>query len=1379
MDIMKSAFMNKMKEKGPRRLFACALAFLLCLNILFTALPAGGFEKTQAASSTRSLIAAFDMEADSTLSLTVGMNKTPVLTGGDSADDYTFWTVIDGAECPLEGDPRITATANGNNSFTYNVTSENASEVKIFAETDSIASLKVEGEVNSLTLYGITSLTTLDASGITTLDEIALGNLTSLTNVDVSGGSIEKITLANLSALTTFDCSDNNLSYGTLLLPSAQPTNYTYAPQKDFEAPAFVNAGGVIDLTDTYVNAQTPGGIRSTQYTWYLADGTEITEGITGTGVLGKFTVDESLAGSTIYCVMSHGAFPELSQKTTNINVVDGLKFHAEDLTDPTVSFLVSDSDASVSVFVDGVDVTSQFAASDENGGKRYTADLTGSYGKLSVAASSPVKKIEIEAKEMTAFAADDCASLTDLAISGGENTLSLDNVDLSGCTALERLTINNTTLQEADLTANTSLLEADLCNNRLTDIELPAGVTSLKVSGNKTLGHLACIEGLSSTLETLYAADCGLAAETFEGFTALKNLDLSNNEINTLTLPENAFEYVNVAGNALNFGSLPAYPLTVPGGDKYIYAPQSKIEIADSYNVGDSADMSSNLTSSAAGDKVTATLTNGSDYTVSDSDGIFEIPEEVGGDNIHFTFTSEKFPELTLETTEAEVIENLQYRNAALIAESAGPFSFYITSTKPVLVDWGTGTPVEYSPTDGDYSKPYKVSGTSVADSEGNAVIHITTAGNVTALDLSRDADSTDKCTAAINAELWTELETLDLSGNKLTELDVSKNTALKNLDVSENSFVFAALPVFSGENYEYLSQSDVTINPSYAEGAEIDLSVYGADAWKWYNAATGEAVTPKSENSGKFTFGSDIAGKDIYCEMTNSDFPGLVIRTTKTRINAKEVQFDKPVAVLYTSLSVGEDVSLMISCDDTVYIDWGNGNITSDKTGNTEQYITEEALKGAAIKLYTNGKMTLLSATDLGINEVALTSATDLEVLNLSGNNLSKIDLSNNRKIKTLDLSDNCFIYSGLPATSLYENYTYIPQAKYKIPAMKASGSKLDALTVMPTPGGDMAYNWYKKSSSGDVLLSPSSDYTAHGGGAFTFNDKLANETVYCVVHNTAFDGLKITTTDMKILAGGTVTLADSNKFISTLVIEEGSTCKDSLGNLIPAGDLVPVASAANDTLLTFNAKKFTDSTAITSTTLLAKVKSKLSSFDASKGNYTIYDFYLTDKNGGNVTEFDGKINITLKYPNAMLASKYDKYTFYMFHYFTSGVKAGTMEEITVKAESDGISFAATSFSPFVLVYQTADNEGPSSGDGAGSGSGNGSGGGTGGTGNNAPSTGDGKGESGPETGDHSEAQVRTAQIVLWISIAVMVIIGIASVAAVKKGRRARYRR
>ena len=122
----------------------------------------------------------------------------------------------------------------------------------------------------------------------------------------------------------------------------------------------------------------------------------------------------------------------------------------------------------------------------------------------------------------------------------------------------------------------------------------------------------------------------------------------------------------------------------------------------------------------------------------------------------------------------------------------------------------------------------------------------------------------------------------------NKLTALNVSGCNVLAEISCYYNELTFTTLPVFTGTGYHYFPQNEVQVGSGgkVVVGNEIDLSseamVDGVKTvYTWYKT-DGSEIVPATSVNGVFSFdqGSDQA---VYCEMTNTTFPALILKTIK----------------------------------------------------------------------------------------------------------------------------------------------------------------------------------------------------------------------------------------------------------------------------------------------------------------------------------------------------------------------------------------------------------------------------------------------------------------------------------------------------------------
>jgi Leucine-rich repeat (LRR) protein/NCAIR mutase (PurE)-related protein len=169
------------------------------------------------------------------------------------------------------------------------------------------------------------------------------------------------------------------------------------------------------------------------------------------------------------------------------------------------------------------------------------------------------------------------------------------------------------------------------------------------------------------------------------------------------------------------------------------------------------------------------------------------------------------------------------------------------------------------------------------------------------------------------LNVRNNTELTYLRCSDNLLTKLDISNNTALQNINCQHNLITsldvftsgqnlycrdnllsFATLPV-NGKGwtvYNYKDQKPFPILKDINLSGEIDLSdqyiIIGNTTDYTWKTKGGTTLTPGTDyelTNGKTKF--LITQTDsVYCEMTNTTYNNLILKTTCTLVSNKKTQ-------------------------------------------------------------------------------------------------------------------------------------------------------------------------------------------------------------------------------------------------------------------------------------------------------------------------------------------------------------------------------------------------------------------------------------------------------------------------------------------------------
>jgi len=364
---------------------------------------------------------------------------------------------------------------------------------------------------------------------------------------------------------------------------------------------------------------------------------------------------------------------------------------------------------------------------------------------------------------------------------------------------------------------------------------------------------------------------------------------------------------------------------------------------------------------------------------------------------------------------TEHTHTEECEAAVPAPLADDVGTMQITFTTDKPVgsalsglsvtagddiYIDWGDGNIVLFD---------------STGTTKGSTV-KIYSAGDITAFN----------CT---NADI--------------TSLDLSGCTGLAELDCSGNKLQFSTLklPATTPSTMTLSPQAPIEIpaETGYLVGI-VDLSsefkIDGSSTtYKWYNA-DGRQVYPFSANSsgGKFNFNFSmyVFDQSIYCEMTNSAFPGMTLTTTETKITDNmELQ-----ATITTNKPVGSELNISLFFEDGTYIlvDWGDGTLTpyGGIRHQSDGYFPSGTVIGDTIKIYSPIALLTLMAPRCGITDLEFTEhsyieelflgyndltmesihipygTSQLNTLDMSGNDISSIDLSTMPNLQMLFLND-----------------------------------------------------------------------------------------------------------------------------------------------------------------------------------------------------------------------------------------------------------------------------------------------------------------------------------------------------------------------------------
>ncbi|MDE5785858.1 MAG: hypothetical protein K2H98_04930, partial [Duncaniella sp.] len=293
--------------------------------------------------------------------------------------------------------------------------------------------------------------------------------------------------------------------------------------------------------------------------------------------------------------------------------------------------------------------------------------------------------------------------------------------------------------------------------------------------------------------------------------------------------------------------------------------------------------------------------------------------------------------------------------------------------------------------------------------------------------------------------------LTTLDVSGcpkltdlscsyNYLTEISLDANPNLVNLNISMNLFTFATLPMPRDTfNEYYYYQRSMGVERSYAVGTTLDFSsemLRDGSATKGflYKVSEEDPNTPVllddeyyTYADGKITLDKTLADS-VMVTFTNDLFPEYPLSTSKFMVKT-ESEMGKPSPVVELSFyPTVKNIELSVGMQGAsaesplqFMVDFGNGQLvdftatssslpsTANVTGTRSGRVTIYMPENTAISAFgINGQRLMsadvsravtleqLSITDCLLPAISLTWNRCLSSLDLSGNNLSTLDMS-----------------------------------------------------------------------------------------------------------------------------------------------------------------------------------------------------------------------------------------------------------------------------------------------------------------------------------------------------------------------------------------------
>lgn len=470
----------------------------------------------------------------------------------------------------------------------------------------------------------------------------------------------------------------------------------------------------------------------------------------------------------------------------------------------------------------------------------------------------------------------------------------SLYNVDPTGCPNLQRLSLDLAPVSTLDVSKNPKLAVLNISDTRVTSIDLSHNPNlsefyASHVSGFVNVGYKLSPVDISknTNLRVLSLAGNGYESIDLSKNPHLFDVNLSRNNLSEIDLSANPNVYnLNLSYNNLSFATLP-FPTNNMGELLFheYYYQLNNLPVARSVKEGTVMDFSDKIL--REGTETTVTV-YAQDLTRNDEGESVFMPIEADPavyeyadgkvtfhkalpDSVYVAFNSDMFVDAAYATTPFMVKSDADFGQPSPIvaltpSTSGSSLSFAVgidgaTAEAPVkfFVDFGDGTPVEFTASTSDLPAAANVTGTSagtvrVLIPEGEVLSAFSVDGtrlksiDVTAAREVRQLAVTNASLSKIDLSYNRNLRKLDLTGNNLTTLDfhgvngeyekymlsdinLSHNKlseltlvahqCVNHLDISYNSFTD-----FPSEDWDYV----VTANLSNNSLTNVDLVYFEA---------------------------------------------------------------------------------------------------------------------------------------------------------------------------------------------------------------------------------------------------------------------------------------------------------------------------------------------------------------------------------------------------------------------------------------------------------------------------------------------------------------------------------------------------------------------
>lgn len=411
------------------------------------------------------------------------------------------------------------------------------------------------------------------------LSALSLNYMGKLKTLDISYNNISELVLPETNVIEMFTFNDNAFTFPTLPERNGlDESHYIYAPQAI--VPISTKGPG-FDLSNQYVEIDG----ATTQYTWKTVAGETLAEGTDYTNDKGVIRFLSPSEGKTIYCEMSHPAYPQLAgakvMKTSNIlsagfpqNCIATFK---TPVGGQTVELSIASKTSGNALYIDW------------GGNRTLTQYPLATMYTLFTATTT-------EGADVSIYSYDEVDNISVYSQSGA----TVENADFSGMKSLEHLTVEGAGISEIALPADNHIRELFLGNNNFTsfDFSRVPDLTTTSFAGNKftdldltgapaiALASFANNEiesvkfAANSALEQLFLSGNKIAEFDATNIPNIHTLDLYGNQLSEIDLDGlKKMRVLALDHNRFDFTTL---PLPRSQWTVYTYSNQPVLQIEE-----------------------------------------------------------------------------------------------------------------------------------------------------------------------------------------------------------------------------------------------------------------------------------------------------------------------------------------------------------------------------------------------------------------------------------------------------------------------------------------------------------------------------------------------------------------------------------------------------------------------------------------------------------------------------------------------------------------------------------------------------------------------------------------------------------------------------